>query len=506
MVLAGALLGACRVVGTGEESATETGPQSTGPQRGGVVRLANADGTPADALDPARQHAVMEAVSVRSVQEPLVRLDENFNAIPLLAESWESNDARVWEFHLRDGIEFHDGSSLSARDVVYSLRRALEPALGTALGAQLGSRLKQENITAVDERVVRFELEEPDGFLPISLGNRYGVIYKEDTTDFSSPIGTGPFTFDSFTPGQSFRASANPNYWQDGQPYLDGIAITNVAEESARFEGLLSDQFDVIENLNHALAGDITDSDSHEVVTLKDGIWGYILCDLTVEPFTDPRVVNAFKLAVDRPQVVELVYAGFASAGYDNPIPSSDPFFNTALPAPNRDIQIAKELLAEAGYPNGIDLPFPLLVLDILETLGTVLKEQLAEAGINVELVIDPSATFWSDTWLSKPFYIGQWGRRHPSEIFPLVYASDGGWNISHIADERIDQAIQAAAGTTDPDIQRQNYNLIQEILFERDGAIGPAFFDIVHGKRRNLQGMINDHVSSFEFTEASFE
>jgi len=477
---------------------------------GGVLRIAFSDALTQDTLNPALQQPTFFLPPPQGMlYESLVKLDNNFQPAPHLAESWDANDdASVWTFKLRPGVEFHDGSSMTASDVVWSLQSAMDPASGSNLYAQLKDLLKSENIVAEDDFTVRFDLERPFVFFPNPLGTRNSRIFKDGYTseDFgTNPIGTGPFTFQSFVPGESFSAVRFENYWQEGKPFLDEIQLKNIPEAASKLEALLTGDVDLIDNIEYASSRALEGTD-YEPLALTDAAWHAMICDTRVEPFTDPRVIEAMKLALDRQQVVDVVYAGFASIAADSTIPVSDPNFPRDLQPRQRDLEAARALLAEAGFVDGLEIPHPLISVFGFGTnnLAAVLKEQLAEAGITISLQ-EGGPTFWDTVWQKEPFYIPDYNRRHPSEVFPLISVTDAGQWMTHWSDSEFDAAVQAAAETTDFEVQKENYAEAIRLQSANDGIIVPAYAPRLHAKAKRLQGVAPNFVSFFDFTDASF-
>jgi peptide/nickel transport system substrate-binding protein len=476
---------------------------------GGTLRVAFSDALTRDGLNPAQAQDNFFIVPPQSTMyESLVKLDNNFQPNPHLAESWEaSDDAQTWVFTLRDGVEFHDGSVMNAEDVVYSLQMSMDPQSGTTLYAQLQDLLKPENITALDDKTVQFVLESPFVFFPNPLGTRNARIFKAGATAetlATSPNGTGPFRFEAFSPGESFSASKFENYWQEGKPYLDRIEIKNIPEAASKLEALLTGDVHLIDNIEYASSRVL--QGEFEAMPLSDGAWHGVICDVRVEPFSDPRVITAMKMALDRQQVVDIVYAGFATVAADSTIPLSDPYFPSDLLPRERDLEGAKALLAEAGYPDGLEIPHPLLTVFGFGTnnLAAVLKEQWAEAGITISIQ-EAGPTFWDTVWMKEPFYIPDFNRRHPAEIFPLVSVTDAGQWMTHWSDEEFDAAVASAAQSTDFAVQQEHYGRAIRLQSEHDGIILPAYAPRLHAKAANLQGVWPNFVSFFDFTDAYF-
>jgi peptide/nickel transport system substrate-binding protein len=478
---------------------------------GGTLRIAFSDALTQDSLNPAlQQQTFFMPPPQGTMYESLVRLDNDFQPNPHLAESWEPNeDASSWIFRLRQGVEFHDGSTMTADDVVWSLRAAMDPQSGSNLYAQLKDLLKPENITAEDEHTVRFDLERGFVFFPNPLGTRNSRIFKDEwtTEDFATnPVGTGPFRYQSFVPGESFSSVRFENYWQQGKPLLDGIELANIPEAASKLEALLTGEVDLIDNIEYASSRALEGTD-YEPLALPDAAWHAMICDTRVEPFTDPRVIMAMKLALDRQQVVDVVYAGFASLAADSTIPVSDPYFPDDVQPRARDLDAARALLAEAGYPDGLEIEHPLISVFGFGTsnLAAVLQQQLAEAGITISLQ-EGGPTFWDTVWQKEPFYIPDYNRRHPAEVFPLISITDAGQWMTHWSNEEFDAAVVAASETTDFEVQKEHYGSAIRLQSENDGIILPAYAPRLHAKAATLQGVVPNFVSFFDFTDAYFE
>jgi peptide/nickel transport system substrate-binding protein len=479
-------------------------------QQGGVLRIAFSDANTSDNLDPALAQNNFFIVPPQGLMyESLVLLDNNFQPHPQLAESWESsNNAKTWTFHLKKGVEFHDGSTMTSKDVVWSLRSAMDPKSGSTFYAQLKLLLKPENIVAIDANTVKFDLESPFVFFPNPLGVRNARIFKDgySQADFAkSPIGTGPFRFKSFEPGQSFAATKFTNYWQPGKPHLDEVQFKNIPEDASKMQALLTGEVDLIDNIAFATSAQLNGTD-YEALPLKDAAWHGIICDTKVPPFNDPRVVMAMKLAVDRHQVQQTVYSGFASLAADTPIPISDTYFPSDVEPRHRDVQGAKDLLKAAGHPNGLTIPHPLITVFGFGTnnLAAVVKQQLADAGITISIQ-EGGPTFWDTVWAKQPFYVPDFNRRHPAEIFPLISVTNAGQWMTHWSNPDFDAAVQAAAQTSDLNTQKANYGKAIKLQNDNDGIVLAAYAYRLHAKTRKLRGVVPNFVSFFDFTDASF-
>lgn len=482
--------------------ATSPGTGKVTPRRGGVAKVSTADGTTADSLSLFSQSNIFQTSMIASMYETLVGKDNNFQLFPMLATSWSSPDATTWTFQIRRGVTFHDGTAMTAKDVVYSIQQELSSASGTDVNALLSGILPQANVTAVGDYTVQMVLTTPFGFLPNAMANRYAKIYKAGTTvdQFTSaPNGTGPFMYKDFTPGQSFDAVRNPHYWQPGRPYLDGISFINVTEPASRVQTVLTGEADWMDAVPYASAAQFMDTPGVQLQILKDAIWFGMACNLSKPPFNDYRVVKAMKMAIDRKQVVDVVYAGYASQGFDGPIPSSDPLFPTDLTIPH-DPQGAKQLLAAAGYPNGLKLPdLYCLPAHAQVPQSTVVQQQLSQVGMTFNIV-QSGPNFWSNVYQAVPFFVPEFWRKEPWEILQLFHTSDDDTNLTP---DTNDPLIAQAAASTDPAQRKQLYGQIIKNYANLEGWIVPAYAHNVYARSTKLNGMRADYVDLFNFTDA---
>lgn len=488
-------LAACGV-GTSTSTGTLT------PKKGGILKISTADGSTADSLSLYAQSNFFMESAVGAMYETLVFKDNNFKLVPGLATSWSSPDATTWTFKIRQGVKFHDGSMLTSADVVYSIQQELGAASGTDINALLAAILPPDQVTAVDGSTVQMKLSTPFAFLPNAMANRYGKIFKAGTSvdQFTAqPNGTGPFKFKDFTPGSTFNAVRNPDYWEPNRPYLDGISFTNIPEPASRLQTVLTGEAHWMDAVPAASAAQFAGSSTAEIQVLKDAIWFGMACNLSVRPFNDYRVIKAMKMAIDRNQVAKVAFAGYASEGFDGPIPKSDPFFPQDLKN-TYDPQGAKQLLAAAGYPNGLSLPD----LVVLPTHGqvaqsTVVQQQLAQVGLNFKIV-QSGPNFWSNVYQAVPMFVPEFQRKEAWEIFQLFNTSDEDTNYSPDAN---DPLIKQAAQTQDTSQQKQLYAQIIKGYQQNEGWIVPIYASNIYGKSKKVGGVQPNYVDLFDFTNA---
>jgi peptide/nickel transport system substrate-binding protein len=209
-------------------------------------------------------------------------------------------------------------------------------------------------------------------------------------------------------------------------------------------------------------------------------------------PGDDPRVMQAMRYAIDRRAIFDLVQQGYGEMGQDTPVgPMYSNLVAKDLPLPDQDLEIARDLLSDAGYPDGLDLLLRLPEAQNFPDLAVVLKEQLAQAGINVELSVEPESVYYGDDgWLEASFGITGWGSRPYAQFYlDVMLRCDAKWNESHFCDPEFDQWVDIAGSSLDDVERKQAYQRIQEILVERGPVLIPFFFAQLGASTDRVEG-----------------
>ena len=351
--------------------------------------------------DPAKLLSMADVFHARMVYEPFIAADSAMQPVPWLAESWESNDtATEWTFHVRQGVTFHDGSPLTADDVVFTFRRLLDPEVGSPAASELGA-IKPEDIQAVDAATVKFTLASPIVELAAVLASKHGMVVKNGASSDDiqlRPNGTGPFTVAEIKLGQPQTTFLrNDHYWQAGLPKSACLNVSAIFEPLSRVTALKSGDVDIVLIVDPVT---ISQLKSNPKITLTQAPGGSAITlgmFLDVPPFDDVRVRQAMKLVVDRQVMVDTALLDFGMPGNDNPIlPTSPDAYRTDII--QRDVEKAKALLAEAGYPDGITVD--LHAADLLAgTMAMVqaYQQMASEAGITVNIINEPVGEYWDN-------------------------------------------------------------------------------------------------------------
>ena len=272
-------------------------------------------------LDPQDSNYNVDFSSMEGVFERLISFDEDMGLVPQLATEWEANDdATQFTLTLREGVVFHDGTPFNAEAVKANLERLADQSQNLAKNSMFNM---VDSVEAPDERTVVINLKEPFGAMINTLAHPAVVMHspasleKGDVSD--NPVGTGPFRFDEWVPGEQLRVVANEDYWDSEWPKVDSVTFYPVPENATRVSMLLSDEVQFVYVLPAELAENVESNDKYEVLS-REGltVWTAAM-NMNKEYFQDPKVREAFNLVVDQEAFLQVVYSGHGSVP-DSPI------------------------------------------------------------------------------------------------------------------------------------------------------------------------------------------
>jgi peptide/nickel transport system substrate-binding protein len=478
--------------------------------KGGVLRIGMRC---QDLKSPHTYSWVESSNSARQVVDYLTVTGVDNVTRPGLIEKWEASpDLKTWTLKVRQ-VKWHNGRQLTADDVVWNIKRVLDPKTGSSVlglmkgflleeyetgekddkgNAKKSTRLWDANaIQKVDASTVRLNGKTPQLAVPEQLFHYpFLILDPAENGEFKvGSNGTGAFTLVENEVGrrQVFKARKEP-YWGGG-PYLDELQFIDLGDDSAaavsalaskQVDGLYGSdivQLDALQKLPHVQMYQVTTAYTATARVQP------------VKPFDDKRVRQALRYAIDSNAILQIAHKGLGQAGEHHHVSPVHPEY-AKLPPFQRDVAKAKKLLADAGYPNGIDTEIVARPQPAWELLAVqAMVEQWKEAGIRVKINVMPSTQFW-EVWTKVPFGFTTWAHR-PLGVMSLALAYRTGvpWNESKYSNPEFDRILTIAEGTIDVNSRRELMTQLERIMQDDGPIVQPVWRAIFTFMDKRVQG-----------------
>jgi peptide/nickel transport system substrate-binding protein len=483
-----ALLAAC---GSGSStSSTTAAPAIVGkPKMGGAMRLGVSGGSSKDTLDPHTWAQQIDGARVSQLYEWLAYRDPDYVLKPMLGVEFTPNSSGDQMLvKLRKGVTFHSGKPLTADDVVFSFTRVMNPSVGAAEYGQFQSIIKK--VEAVDASTVRFTFKFPFNQLEDFAGSSSMGIIPVGWQE-SKPDGTGPFKYQSFTPGQQSVFVRNENYWDHPKPYVDSVTIVDLVDDSARVNALVSGAVDAIDSVPYALLASVQANPNLHALVSETGNWYPLTMRVDKPPFNDPRVRQAMRLLIDRNQMVADAYGGHARMGNDL-FAIDDPLYDHSIPQRQQDIEKAKFLLKQAGHGNGLTVNLVTAPIEngVVQS-SVVFAQQAKAAGVNVVLTKLDTTTFYNNLYMARVFSVDWWDAESFLSGTAYTQLPTSHFNETHYNNPQFTKWYLQAVSTTDFATQKEIASKMQEQLWNNGGEIIVAFADNIDAYSNKVTGFI---------------
>lgn len=446
-----------------------------------------------DSLDPHRAVAAGTHEVLFNIFEGLVKPDSEGNLNPAVASMCKVNETGdVYTFTLRDGITFHNGNAVTVDDIVYSIRHSagLEAdASKININKALSKNLK--SVEATDDKTVVLTLNEPDTeFLAYMTASDCAIVPADYDAQASSPMGTGPYAFVSYTPLESLVVKAYDGYWnEDKKPQIENATFKISASSDAAFLELQSGGIDILSYLTDEQAKQASSSNFDVKIGNMNLVQGLFLNN-DVEPFNNKKVREALNYAVDKQAIIDMVADGHGSPIGSNMFTGlATYYYEAANNVYHQDTEKAKALLAEAGYADGLSftVTVPSNYQFHIDT-AQVIVEQLKEVGITVDINLIDWTTWLNDVYYDRNYQatvVGIDGNLAPKDLMER-YASDADNNFVNFKDAKYDEVLKKTISTTDEAEKISGYNELQEILAKEAASVylqDPALIVAVNKK-----------------------
>lgn len=455
------------------------------PKRGGAVRIGLRHGSTTDSLDPGTYENGFSTCLAFTLNNYLTEIKADGSLEGEIAESWEASaDASTWTFRIRDGLEFHNGKTVTAEDVIASLNHHRGEESQSAAKPIVASIT---DMKADGDNLLVVTLDGGNADFPFILSDYHLPIHPsaDGKPDWMSGVGCGPYKLDTYDPGVRADFTRNENYWKSDRAWFDEVHILSLVDPAARTNALVTGEVEVIDgvdvktvNLLRARPGVVVEQTTgylHYTFPMRQDI----------APFDNNHARLALKHALDREELVEKVLGGFGSVGNDHPISVANRFHNAELEQHSYDPDKAKWHVEQSGLGTlKVDLSVAETAYGGAVDAGVLFVERAKAAGIEINLVREPNDGYWSNVWNKKPFCACYWGGRPvEDQMFSTAYQCGAEWNDTVQCIEKFDKLLIEARAELDEGKRRELYGEMQKIVHDEGGVIVPMFADYVTGR-----------------------
>ncbi|CAG9621807.1 glutathione ABC transporter substrate-binding protein [Sutcliffiella rhizosphaerae] len=473
-------------------SGSEDGEEVVGQEGGELVYVVSSD---APTLDPHGMNDTATTNVTTQIFDRLTEYAEDGSVIPSLAESFEPIDELTWEFKLREGVKFHDGTDFNADAVKMSIERIIDPEFASPRAVVLNMITE---VIAVDEHTVQFKTEKPFAPLPAHLAHNAGSIIapsaieaenNEESTVDENPIGTGPFAFESWNRGSEIVLKKNADYW-NGAPSLETIKFVNVPEQATRVSMLETGEAQVMQ-VGSSDVDRVEGMADIELLTIRGTRMDYVGFNMNKEPFNIKEVRQAISMAINKTDIVDGILDGQGVPAVGPLAPTVVGNYQDLKPL-DYDIEAAKALLAEAGFDNGFETTLYVNTGSAeREQIATLVQAQLKEIGITVNIEPIEWGAFLDATGNGEHemFILGWTTVTGDADygLYALFHSSQFGTpgNRSFYKNDRVDELLDAARSETDQAQRDVAYKEISEILVDEAPMVYLQHPDFVYGTNK---------------------
>ena len=470
------------------------------PKPGGHLRVATVQGSSTDQLDPTQLTSGHTNFLFSTMHSCLTEVRPDGQLTGLLAESFEPGaDASEWIFKLRKGVEFHNGKSLVADDVIASLDRHRGEASASAMKSFME---EVESLSKDGDHVVRLKLKSASVDFPVILSaSSLSILPSKNGKVEEFNVGNGAYILESFEPGQYSKYKKNPNYFMSDRAFVDSAEILTIADSTARQNALVTGVVDVIGDVESSTADLLARNKKIEVLDVVSTQHYTFPMRTDLAPFDNNDVRMALKLSIDRNEVLEKVLNGHGTLGNDHPISPANRYFHSELEQRAYDPEKAKWHLKQAGMSN---LKVELSASDGLYAgavdTAVLFSEHAKKAGIELVPKRVPDDGYWSDVWLKHPWCASYWSGR-PTEdwMFTQGYSATSNWNETYWKNDRFNELLVKARAEADDSLRREMYHEMQAICRDDCGSVIHVFANHISANTKDV-GVPETVAGNWEF------
>ncbi len=476
----GAVLAACSKKSSNANPSASASGAAGGIKPGGTLQAA-LTGEP-DTLDPATSTIYTGAQVYDNIFNKLIDLNPDGSLYGQLATKWTAQDEKTWVFDLVDSATFHNGEAFTADDVKFTFDRILDPKTASSY-SPLYDAIKQTEVASPTQ--VIFHLKTPFGPFLSNLANNGEIMNQkavESVDPARSPIGTGPFKFVEWVQGDHISLTKFDGYFQADRPYLDGIDFKFLLVDQSRIDSLSSGELNWVDAVPLQQLSTLSTDPSFTYVTAPNaGIPDFLAMNTKAAPFSNKLVRQAVSYGIDRDQIRAVAYSGAGEVGIEE-VPTGSTWYD-GMEAVTRDVDKAKQLLSDAGFPNGLDVEYLGLPQypELLKT-GEVIQQNLKEIGMNLKIKqVDVSV--WFNAFVKGNYQITSAYQERtidPDNFYALVIHTGGAINTTFYSNQQVDDLIDQARTETDDTTRQGLYTQIRQIVVD-DAPICFAHYETIN-------------------------
>lgn len=467
------------------------------PAMGGHFRFGIHDGNSSDTHDPGTYLTRQNIYLVHQFRSFLTLIEPGGALGPDLATEWSANaDASQWTFKLNPNAVFHSGRPVVADDVIASMNHHRGDDSASAAKALLAS---VTDVRKDDDYTVVFTLESGNADLPWLMTDYHLAICPanaDGTLDWQSADGSGPYKIESGEFGVRWTLSRHEGWHLEGA-YFDSLEMLVLNDPNARQTALVTGEVDAISLVDLKTLSLLKRDRNVVIDNIPSGAAITMPMHCNKAPFDNVDVRNALKYAINREEIVEKIAFGAATIGNDFHLSPAQPYWPDDIEQRAYDPERAKSLLKKAGAEGlRVDLSVADSVFSGAVDACVLYQEHAKAAGIDINVVREPSDGYYSDVWMVKPFSLVSWGSRPtPDVMFTLAYKDDAAWNESFWQNERFNELLLQAKSELKDDLRAEMYREMCLIARDDGGTIIPMFNNFVYARRSNV--MRQDQVAA---------
>ncbi|MDY0220308.1 MAG: ABC transporter substrate-binding protein [Desulfobacterium sp.] len=451
------------------------------PKRGGAMKLGLAGGSTTDSLDPATFSEVFDQMSTMGLyRNPFLELNRSGELEPELVTEWSPEPgAKVWNFKLRKGVEFHNGKTMDADDAIFSINHHR----GDDNKSQIASVVKPiKEIIKTGKFEFKIILEEPSADFPYILSSTRMPCVPNGTTNFEDGMGTGGYILKEWEPGVRAYGERNPNYFKEDRAYFDSVEIITMIDDTARTTAIKTGQVDIINRPDRKTARLLGRMKGIQIIDTPGGLTYTFPMRMDQKPYDNVDFRRAVKYSVDRESLVKTILQGYGVPGNDIPVPSYVKYAANAIPQRMYDPDKVKFHLKKSGYQDEtVRLHVADMVYNGAVDTAQLWKEHATKAGLKMEVVKEANDGYWAKVWRVKPFCASFWFARPTVDwILSMTYvtgasSNESAWEVPHF-----DKLVKEARAELNEDKRRAIYFELQRILHDDGSVVIPMIANIV--------------------------